>query len=245
VTRTVDPLEVDVGTVAVALDGSTFAERALPPAARLAAATGAPVHLLQVVDPADDAHAAAQYLAAVAAAAAATRPAWSVVRAEDAGDGLAAAIGFGDRVLGCLATHGRDRSAALLGSVATAVLEQVHEPLVLVGPAADPAAPGAGPVVAAVPTTDAPDDDDVVRAALGWAGTLGRPLEVVTVGGGVALRRALPRAVDGLDPALVVIGSHRRHGLRRLVTGDHSAELVHHVPAPTLVVPLGLRDLPG
>jgi nucleotide-binding universal stress UspA family protein len=44
-----------------------------------------------------------------------------------------------------------------------------------------------------------------------------------------------------LAPSLVVVGTRRRRGVRRLVLGDHGAAVVHEAPAPVLVVPLGLR----
>lgn len=94
-------------------------------------------------------------------------------------DAIAADIGFGDRTLGCMATHGRDRSAALVGSVARGVVGAVQAPVVLVGPAAVDRPPAGAPVVVAVEGT--PDDEDLARTGAAWAVTLGSRLVLVTV----------------------------------------------------------------
>lgn len=268
---------LDVTEIVVALDGSPFAEVALRPASELAAALGSSLRLVRVVGAGVEAADAERYLAAAAGGFHAT---WSVLAGDAPADALAAAVGYGDRVLGCLATHGRGRAAAVLGSVADAVLRQVNEPLLLVGPTAQP--PGPGPVVVLAGGHD--DDRDLVDTGLAWGDRLDRPVHVVRAahlepapvpderpGGALAdpgaqlaalldpvhpvrrldgevvrsplgVRDAIATRLPALHPAIVVVGSHRHHGLARLVAGDHGADTVHDAPAPALAVPLGLRS---
>jgi nucleotide-binding universal stress UspA family protein len=77
-----------------------------------------------------------------------------------------------------MATHGRGRSAALIGSVATDVVARGHDPVVLVGPA-PPDHPNGHGVIVAVDET--PASADLLPVGLGWAGLLGEPLTVATV----------------------------------------------------------------
>jgi nucleotide-binding universal stress UspA family protein len=97
--------------------------------------------------------------------------------------------------LACLATHGRDRGAALLGSVATAVLDRTTQPVVLVGPNARPPCAGDAPVVVTV--DGSPEDTTVVEVAAGWAVGLDRRLVVAAV---TEPDRSLP-AGKTADPA--------------------------------------------
>lgn len=163
--------------IVVTLDGSPFAERALPVAAWTAGALGVGTHLVQVVPPDGEAEPVIRYLDSVARRHAATS--WDVLRGDDVSEVIAGTLAGDEPSLPCLATHGRDRSAAMLGSVAAAVIERSGGPVMLAGPQARP--PGAidAPVVAAVAGTG--DDVEVVEVALGWAAATGRRLVVATV----------------------------------------------------------------
>jgi nucleotide-binding universal stress UspA family protein len=172
----VDP--IGLRHVVVPLDGSPFAERALPVAGWLAAATGGDVQLVGVVPAGDDegAENATRYLDSACRHHHATS--WDLVRQDDVGDALAAAVGrSGDR-LACLATHGRGRSATV-GSVAVSLVERSTRPVMLVGPAARVATAVDAPLIVAVDGT--PHDDVLVGVALGWAARLARRLDIVTV----------------------------------------------------------------
>ncbi len=70
-----------------------------------------------------------------------------------------------------MSTHGRGRSAALLGSVAEVVIRQMSGPVLLVGPAADPSAfTIQGPLIACV---DGSTDSETVLPTVGtWAESL-------------------------------------------------------------------------
>ena len=240
-----------IHTLGMAIDGSDRAARALSALTGLGRAIGADIELVHIVGDVTPV------------------------------DGLVARFGFGAEFVGCVATHGRNRSAPVVGSVAADVLDQLHAPLLLCGPdSVWPDAEGA-PVVAGV--DGSPDDTVVVAAAAGWAKRLGTALHIVTVAEPVpepsgdhpphrshgpdapeehlGALSALARHEDvetetavvydpvavadpfvaecrRLGAALVVIGSRRHNGLRRVLLGTHAARIVHGAPALVLAVPL-------
>ena len=235
------PAPVDLHHVVVPLDGSPFAERALPVAAWLAGAVGAQVHLVEVIPAADEegAENATRYLDSTCRHH--HGASWDLVREDEVAGALAAEVAHRGR-LACLATHGRGRSPTV-GSVAMSLLERSREPLLLVGPAARAVTPSDAPVAVAVGRT--PHDDTLLRVALGWAARLDRDLDVITVaddgaadvmgpdryvdsvqartrGSGVTVATRVVRDAmdvrDGLIPvldrnaALVVLGWHVRSG---------------------------------
>lgn len=268
---------VQITGVVVFVDGSPFAERALPTARWMADRLGAVLRLVEVASTAEGAENALRYLGAVARRVHATG--WDAIESDDVVTALGDIVA-GQDVLGCLATHGRDRSAALVGSVAAGVLDRSPRPMLLAGPRARPVVGTDAPVVVAVDGTAA--DEALVGSALGWAERLGRRLLVATVAEpappsyreGSAPRRARgpadPEAYlaglaerasgsdvtidtqavydpvsvrDGLVPllegtaALVVLGTHHRHGVGRIVLGSHASRIVHDAAIPALVVP--------
>lgn len=168
---------VDVTHVVVPLDGSPFAERALPVAAWAAEGLGADIHLVEVVTGDEDVEGAIRYLDSAARRHHATS--WDVVQQDDVVGAVADAVAATPGRMACMATHGRDRAAALIGSVAAALLGRSSEPVLLAGPDARPVPASDAPVVVAVDGT--PRDEPLVTVALGWAAALGRGLEVVTV----------------------------------------------------------------
>jgi nucleotide-binding universal stress UspA family protein len=169
---------VEVAHVVVPLDGSPFAERALPVGAWVAAAVGADVHLVEVVtcDAGEEAEGAIRYLDSVARSHRAA--AWDVVERNDIGAALTDAMDRSTGRMACLATHGRGRSVPV-GSVAASLLERSSRAVVLVGPVARAVTAADAPIVVAVDGTTR--DDVLVPVALGWAARLGRRLDVVTV----------------------------------------------------------------
>lgn len=178
------PALVEASHLVVPLDGSPFAEHALPVAAWLAEGLGADLHLVEVVPQAPGAEDAIRYLDAAARRHRAA--AWDLLEGTDVAGTLAGVLEKEGRIA-CMATHGRDRAAGPLGSVAAAVLHRSARPAVLVGPQARPVTASDAPVVAAVDGTGR--DERIVRIALGWAARLGRRLDIVTV--------AEPLAADG------------------------------------------------
>jgi nucleotide-binding universal stress UspA family protein len=171
---------VEVGHIVVPLDGSPFAERALPVAASVAAGLGADIHLVEVVtwhEREEGYEAAIRYLDSVSRRQRATG--WDVVQHDDVGQALSEAVAGSPARMACIATHGRDRSAAVLGSVAASLLERSDRPAVLVGPEARAVTAADAPVVVAVDGTGG--DELLVPVGLGWAARLARRLEIVTV----------------------------------------------------------------
>jgi nucleotide-binding universal stress UspA family protein len=262
------PVPVDLRHVVVPLDGSPFAERALPVAAWLSAAVGARVHLVEVIPSSDEegAENATRYLDSTCRHH--HGASWEVMRDDHVGDALAAEAARSGGRLACLATHGRGRSATV-GSVAVSLIERSRDPLLLVGPAARAVTGSDAPVTVALDRTR--HDDTLVRVALGWAARLARRLEIVTIAeegvadmtepdryvdsvrartwgrGVVVVTRVVRDAIDvrdGLIPvldrtsALVVLGSHVRPGPGPLAPGSHAASIVRHAAVPALVVPL-------
>jgi nucleotide-binding universal stress UspA family protein len=258
---------VDLRHVVVPLDGSPFAERALPVAAWLAAAVGGQVHLVEVIPSADEegAENATRYLDSTCRHH--HGASWDVVREDEVGVALAAEAGRPGGRVACLATHGRGRSPTV-GSVAVSLIERSREPLLLVGPAGRAVTASDAPLTVALDGT--PQDDTLVRVALGWAALLARHLDLVTVaeeggdvtepdryvdtmqartrGSGVEVGTRVVRDAmdvrDGVVPvldrtsALVVLGSHVRPGPGPLAPGSHAASILRHAAVPALVVPL-------
>lgn len=164
--------------VLVPLDGSAFAERVLPRAHWLSERLGACLELVTVAETANGAELARNDLAAMAGidlvdaihVELAAQPAEAV-------DQLAARL---SPAVICLATHGRGRSAAVLGSVADAVVRSATLPVVAIGPCGFGVCdPQNGPVIACLDGGDGAAA--VVVLAERWAATLGAPLELVTV----------------------------------------------------------------
>jgi nucleotide-binding universal stress UspA family protein len=262
------PVPVDLRYIVVPLDGSPFAERALPVAAWLSAAVGAGVHLVEVIPTTDEegAENATRYLDATSRHRHSTS--WDVVREDQVGDALAAEVARSGGRLACLATHGRGRSPTV-GSVAVSLIERSREPLLLVGPAARAVTASDAPVSVALDRSR--HDDTLTRVALGWAALLDRRLDLVTVAderGGAGTEperyvdslqariressvivgtRVVRDAIDvrdGLIPvldrtsALVVLGSDVRPGPGPLAPDSHAASILRHAAVPALVVPL-------
>jgi nucleotide-binding universal stress UspA family protein len=165
-----------VARLVVPVDGSPFAERALPVAAWLAEEVGALIHLIEIADHGRGAESTMQYVGDLARRRGAT---WEVVPGHDPGAAIVAATDAEQPSLACLATHGRDRSAAVLGSVATSVLDHATAPVILVGPEARPPSARDAPIVAAVDGTV--DDAVVVGIAADWAARLSLRLVIATV----------------------------------------------------------------
>jgi nucleotide-binding universal stress UspA family protein len=172
---TAEPVEVT--RIVVPLDGSPFAERALPVAGWVAAAVGPDVHLVEIVSCDEDAEGAIRYLDSVARRHHAAG--WDVFQRDDVAEAVADAVDGSPGGMACMATHGRDRSTTLLGSVAASLLDRSSRPVLLVGPEARAVTAADAPVVVAVDGTTR--DEALVPVALGWAARLARPLEIVTV----------------------------------------------------------------
>ena len=172
-----------VEAILVPLDGSAFAERALPVAAQLAGRLDVDIHLFSVVKKPEE---MAQREALLEAA---RLPGHRMHRLVVVDDDPAAAIHAALRRLTdavcCMASHGRGRSAALVGSVVTELIARRHDPLVLVGPTIGDIAPWIDPDGSRVGIVTCVDDSPGLRwllpAALGWCDLLDQSALLVTV----------------------------------------------------------------
>jgi nucleotide-binding universal stress UspA family protein len=163
--------------IVVSLDGSPFSEKALPVARWAAGAHDADIHLIQVVAADEDADDAIRYLDSVGRRHGAA--AWNILEHRNVAEALSETTASTPGSMICLATHGRDRSAALLGSVAASFLQHSDQPALLVGPHAQPTASPTAPIAVAV--DGSPRDDALLAVGLGWAVRTQRPLLIATV----------------------------------------------------------------
>ena len=167
---------VDHRAVLVPLDGSGLSERALEPARWLAAQLGASMHTV-IVGFVDDTRWYADYVRSL-------RRRWPQVTPHHVGE-LDVAVGIAetaralDGSLVCMGTHGRARTAALLGSTFTDVARSYPEPLVAIGPHAAVPDRDTRRVVACVDGTAT--SERILTLAAQWAGRLGAKLDIVAV----------------------------------------------------------------
>jgi nucleotide-binding universal stress UspA family protein len=201
-----------VDTIVVPLDGSHLAEHALPIAARLARRLDAAVHLLSAVPERAELAPRLEQLAKVERRD--VRISHSVVVDADPVDAIEATLERFDGGIGCMASHGRNRSAALMGSVTNEVIRRRRDPIVVVGPFVDRPAGDADDretgVVACV--DDTPAADAILSVALWWAELLRERPVVLTVA------EPVPPPLDDGAP-------HRRFG----PDGHPEAYLEHFV----------------
>jgi nucleotide-binding universal stress UspA family protein len=170
------PLPARVRAIVVPLDGSTFSERALPVAARLARRLDAEVHLLSTVAKEDDVDEREAELGAIDLPGLVVHRS-VVVDLDPAGEIHETLRRLGDAVA-CMASHGRGASAAFVGSVASEVLGRGHDPVILVGPLVDLVEEGQG-IFACV--DEKPASAAIVPIALCWGQRLGEATVVATV----------------------------------------------------------------
>ncbi|MBV8690100.1 MAG: universal stress protein, partial [Actinobacteria bacterium] len=169
---------VRVDTIVVPLDGSEFSTRALPVAVRVATRPrlGARIHLLSAVASEDD---VSEREAALADISLADAPVERevVVDLDPAGAVHQTVRRIGPATV-CMASHGRGRSAALFGSVATEVVARGHDPVILVGQCLDDTRVGWG-VLACIDET--PQSASLFPVAVHWADLFHEKLTVITV----------------------------------------------------------------
>jgi nucleotide-binding universal stress UspA family protein len=165
--------------IVVPVDGSPFAERALPVATWVARAFSTPMHLVEAVSRPAGTESAGHYLDELARRNAARS--WDVAPGDDPAGAIIAATETDAPSIACMATRGRDRSATILGSVAASLLDRATEPVLLVGPDARPPCASDAPVVVAVDGANDADDAALVGVALGWATSLGTGVVIATV----------------------------------------------------------------
>jgi nucleotide-binding universal stress UspA family protein len=174
------PDEVDA--LLVPLDGSDFSRAALPVADVLADRLDAAICLLSVVRKPGEVEPRRAELLRIEI------PDRPVEREVLVGPDPAAAIheALHERAgaMICMATHGRGRSAALVGSVATEIVARSRHPLILVCPYVEPEPPPdtvPDPEGVIVCVDENPDARALVAVGLRWGARLREPVTVVTV----------------------------------------------------------------
>ena len=171
-----DPAALLCRSVLVPVDCSPFAEKAVAAGDWLARRLGAELHVATGVlahDPWwDD-----RYLARIRSTY--RRAQTHLWRHSDIAGGVASlADDIGPTVL-CAATHGRSRSASVVGSTFLAIARATDVPVVAVGQEARPPQAADLPIVACVDGSVA--SESVLPGAATWARRLGVPLDLVTV----------------------------------------------------------------
>lgn len=167
-------------TVIVPLDGSALAERALPAATAVAAASGAAVQLLQVVTDRQPAEARA-YLDDLVATLDLPAAPPIVVEADWPAECIADAARGHDRSLVVISSHGSSGARrALLGSVTTDLLALLAAPVLVIGPAcADEVTFTGGRLLAC--TDGSALSEAIVPVAAAWCGAFGLEPWLTTV----------------------------------------------------------------
>lgn len=259
------PHDTPYRAVVVPLDGSELAERALTPGAWLAERFGAELHLLSADVSSAERLWFEDYLESVAQKVRAT--ATHSLRTPDLAAAARTVTGDARSGLLCMATHGRSRSAAILGSTFLSVAVASSEPLVAVGPSAAVPADDPRRIVACLDGSFLAEL--ILPTAAAWARALGARLSLITVTddedphhdeylqrsarredlGGLTdvdtltLRtsaRPHDAIVDhlGEQPAtLVAATTHARTGFDRARLGSVVARIIHDSPVPVLVQP--------
>jgi nucleotide-binding universal stress UspA family protein len=167
--------------VVVPLDGSEFAVRALHAGTRLARRLDAAMLLCSAVAKEQEVDERTSKLREL-------RPRGvtadvDVLIDPDPADAIDVVLrDLGDAGVACLASHGRGRSAAIVGSVATEVLRRSRRPLVVVGPGYDEvridARAGTGVVVC---VGDEQTASQLLPSAVRWSQLLRERLTILTV----------------------------------------------------------------
>jgi nucleotide-binding universal stress UspA family protein len=263
--RTTEERSMIPRNLLVPLDGSPFAERAIPVAQKLAAQTGGNVTFMAARDDGPEREYA--YLETVAGQHSPAdvlfiqdrpaAPAISLLAHED-----------GARLI-CMTSHGRGSLRwAALGSVTEAVIRESRHPVLVVG---RHCVLDVTPFETAIVAVDGSDTDDpVVPVAIEWSSELGlhvhlvqvvHPLDVLGATAPskavcdiaermrdagstvdvVVLRSTLVGAAIADEAAafsgpLVMMSSHGRTGVGRFALGSVAMQTVAMAPAPVLVV---------
>ena len=240
-------------TLLVPVDGSQFAERALPVATNLASRLGADVQIVTTAWEGRE-EVAERYLASLVALFGHDAVATQVVSGDNAaGAILHAASGVADATV-CMATHGRGGFRwAVLGSVAEAVVRESTTPVVLVGRHARPAPLDAAEIV--VCWDGGPASLSVVRPACAWAQALGVGVHFVRVAHPLDLDPrdhhddALAQAVEIVRDHGIAVGrallndAHFAGGIADFATTHNSAMIAMATHARTGIERVGLGSV--
>jgi nucleotide-binding universal stress UspA family protein len=258
---------MDTKTFVVPLDGSEFAERAIPVAAALARRIGGRVLVLTAefggtLQP-------REYLDEIVRRDLGCAIEPMFVAGKYPSSAITELLAQHDDDTLCMTTHGRGRVAwAAIGSVAEAVLRDATRPVVLVGPhcRADFFVQPGRMLIACAGEAWAGEAANDVRD---WAARLdlepravmvSHPLDTETTehpekvcdaiagqfgvapGGVLVVHDEYPpggvlRSAEALGASMVVMGTHARHGLARVALGSVTIAVVRDAVCPVLAVP--------
>lgn len=209
---------VDIAEILVAIDGGDDAARVVAVASSLATAVGATVRLVGVAAPGSDDTVLCDTLEAVGHDRGVAR---EVIVAERVAPALMAAAASVPGTVLCMASHGRGRSAGLVGSVTMEVASHTTAPLLVVGPKVESGHTFTDRVVACV--DGGAVSEQVVGPATVWARKLALPLWIMTIA----------------EPVPEPVGPggryHRSHG-PDVDADDYITSLVERSPQPGVVV---------
>lgn len=168
--------------IVVPLDGSDLSASALGIAIKICRSSGARLNAVSFASEAEinTRRISVEDQVAVAGAAGIDTQVSIVTPTESIDLELQSFINTLEKVLVCMATHGRGRSEALTGSVANSMLQHVKTPILLVGPECDTEAfePDGNLVVT---INQSRTSEAIIPPAIWWAKHFGSPLEFVTV----------------------------------------------------------------
>jgi nucleotide-binding universal stress UspA family protein len=167
---------IDVAQVVVAVDGSDRAAVAVHVAQQLARPLDASITVLAVAPTRQDRNALEQHVGQMAAD---VQGKPLVIDADDVPAAILGAISEVPAHVLCMGSHGRGRSASVVGSVTAAVAAESGEPLVVAGPNVPTEHATAGRLVACVDGSER--SESVLPTAASWAAALGLGLSIVTV----------------------------------------------------------------
>jgi nucleotide-binding universal stress UspA family protein len=171
---TIQPVEL--AEVVVALDGSDRAAAAVPVAQQLAEPLHASVTVLAVALPGQDRGALELQVQQTATRIQATA---TVIEGDNVPIAILNAVSELPEHVLCMGSHGRGRSAGVVGSVTAELVARTADPLVVVGPNVPAAHVTTGRLVACVDGSER--SESVLPAAASWAAALGLVLSIVTV----------------------------------------------------------------
>ena len=219
-------------TVLVPLDGSPEAERALGPGRWLAERCGAELHLIAADVKAGERHWYEPYLEDLTGAA--PRMTVHCTDQTDAAGAIRATARSLQPCVVCIATHGRSRTAAVLGSTFARLAVGGDDPLVAIGPEATGSL-GPEPRRMVVCIDGGPLSERLVDRAAMWARAFDHRLTLVTVAGEDdrdAAESFVRRLADDADiddlavDALVLEGPGGPHGVVARYVAEHPATLL-------------------
>jgi nucleotide-binding universal stress UspA family protein len=209
------PVDVRYAAVLVPLDGSELAEHALNPAQRLADRFGAELHIVAADVQRDEAWWYQGYVDRLHERVGALTP--HVTDERTVGRAIVARARQLEPCLVCMATHGRSRSAAIVGSTFAEVASRNTAPLVAVGPRAALGDETSEPPDHLVVCLDGgPTAERALPLAAAWARRLGWRISIVTAVDPVLLPREY-----GFDPDAYLRDVGRRPEFEGLAVDTH------------------------